>query len=418
MTHFAYQNNVLHAEQISLDTLATEHGTPLYVYSASTLIDNYRAYRDGLTGVNARICYAMKANDSLAVLDVLIKEGAGVDVVSGGEIAIALKAGANPAHIVFSGVGKTADEMEYALKQGIFQFNVESEPELDALQEVAARLNIKAPIALRVNPDVDPKTHAKISTGQKETKFGIGMDHAIAVYKRAAAMSHIIVQGVSVHIGSQLTTLEPYREAYIRVRDFVEVLRDEAQITLNVIDLGGGLGISYNAEVPPTQAAYGTLVKEIFAGFNGTFLLEPGRSLVGKAGVLVTKTLYVKQGEARTHVIVDAGLTELIRPAMYEAYHAIDPVKKSDAAVQPVDIVGPVCETGDIFASQREIALPQQGDLLVLRDAGAYGMVMASTYNARPLVAEVMVKGNQAKLVRTRQTIDDLTKDQIIPDWN
>ncbi|HEY1096114.1 MAG TPA: diaminopimelate decarboxylase, partial [Alphaproteobacteria bacterium] len=275
-----------------------------------------------------------------------------------------------------------------------------------------------APIALRVNPDVDPKTHAKISTGQKETKFGIGMEHAFAVYKRAATLSHIDVQGVSVHIGSQLTLLDPYREAYKRVRDFVEVLRDEAGITLRVIDLGGGLGIVYNAETPPTAQAYGAMVKEIFAGMDVTFLFEPGRSIVAKAGVLVSKVVYVKHGESRTHVIIDAGLTELIRPAMYEAYHAIEPVAQTDAPQQKVDIVGPVCETGDIFAKDREIALPAEDDLLVLRDAGAYGMVMASTYNARPLIAEVMVKGSQHRLIRPRQNVADLIATQKIPDWS
>jgi diaminopimelate decarboxylase len=275
MTHFSYKNAALHVEHVSLDTLAKEFSTPFYAYSATTLTDNYQAYVDGLKGLKTKICYAMKANDSLAIIALLVKQGAGIDVVSGGEIEMALKAGAKPGDIVFSGVGKTRDEMVFALKQGIFQFNVESEPELDLLQAIAKELNIKAAIALRVNPDVDPKTHAKISTGQKETKFGIGMDEAIPVYKRAATLSHIIVQGVSVHIGSQLTLLEPYREAYIRVRDFVDVLRDEAGIALSVIDLGGGLGIVYNAETPPTAQAYGALVKEIFSGYDVKRCMKP-----------------------------------------------------------------------------------------------------------------------------------------------
>lgn len=420
MTLFSYKNATLHIEDVSLADLADSVGTPFYAYSRSALMANYRAYRDGMAGLKAKICYAMKANDALGVIDTLVREGAGVDVVSGGEVQIAMKAGAKPADIVFSGVGKTIAEMEFALKQGIFQFNVESEPELEMLNAVAQRLNIKAPIALRVNPDVDPKTHAKISTGQKETKFGIGMVEAIDVYKRAAAMSHIIVQGVSVHIGSQLTSLDPYREAYERVRGFVDQLRDEAGITLAVVDLGGGLGIAYHKQELPSKREYGQLVAKIFDGLDVTFLLEPGRSIVGDAGVLVTRTLYVKHGAARTHVIVDAGMTELIRPAMYEAYHGIEPVKEPAAgsAPQPVDIVGPVCETGDIFAAQRDLVMPEAGDLLVLRDAGAYGMVMASNYNARPLVPEVMVSGQQHKLIRQRQTIDDLTKDQIIPNWD
>jgi diaminopimelate decarboxylase len=419
MTHFSYQNNSLHAEHVDLTALAQQHATPLYVYSRNTMLDNLKAYQEGLAGLNTKICYAMKANSALAILDTLIKAGAGVDVVSGGEIEIALKAGAKPSSIVFSGVGKTAEEMKFALEQGIYQFNVESEPELDLLNQVAGSMKRKAAIALRVNPDVDPKTHAKISTGQKETKFGIGMDHAVEVYKRAAAMENIKVQGVSVHIGSQLTSLEPFREAYHLVRDFVIVLR-EAGIELDVIDLGGGLGIVYKHETPPTAQAYGALVKEIFAGFlDKTFLFEPGRSIIAKAGVLLTKVLYVKHGEDKTHVIVDAGMTELIRPAMYEAYHACDPVAQSaaNAVTQPVDLVGPVCETGDLFAADRAMVLPQAGDLLVFRDAGAYGMVMSSTYNARPHVAEVMVDGKTSVLIRPRQTVASLTAGQFIPDW-
>lgn len=420
MTHFSYQSAILHAEGVSLADLAQQHGTPLYVYSRTTVLDNYQAYVDGLKGLKTKICYAMKANDSLAILDTLVKAGAGVDVVSGGEIAIALKAGADPQKIVFSGVGKTADEMEFALKTGIFQFNVESEPELDLLNQVAGQLGVKAPVALRVNPDVDPKTHVKISTGTKETKFGIGMEEAIPAYIRAAAMPHIDVQGISVHIGSQLTTLEPYREAYTLLRDFVTILKTEHGIALRVIDLGGGLGIVYNAETPPSAQAYGALVKEIFADFDVTFMFEPGRSIVGKAGVLVTQVLYVKQGHERTHVIVDAGLTELIRPAMYEAYHLCQPVKQdaTDAPTQPVDLVGPVCETGDIFAKDRVMALPAQGDLLVFRDAGAYGMAMGSNYNARPSVAEILVSGKRAEQVRARQTVDALMAGQTMPNWD
>lgn len=419
MTHFSYKNAILHAEDVSLADLASQHGTPLYVYSRSTVLDNYRAYVDGLKGLKTKICYAMKANDSLAIINSLVREGAGVDVVSGGEIAIALKAGADPANIVFSGVGKTAAEMEFALKAGIFQFNVESEPELEQLNTVAGRLGVKAPVALRVNPDVDPKTHAKISTGTKETKFGIGMEEAIPVYQRAAAMPHINLQGISVHIGSQLTTLEPYREAYTLLRNFVDILKTEHGITLSVLDLGGGLGIVYNQETPPTPQAYGALIKEMFGDFDGTLMFEPGRSLVGKAGILVTEVLYVKQGHERTHVIVDAGLTELIRPAMYEAYHACEPVKQPahGSVTKPVDLVGPVCETGDIFAKDRVMAVPQQGDLLVFRDAGAYGMAMGSNYNARPSVAEILVSGNRAELVRARQSVEELTTGQTMPNW-
>ncbi len=420
MTSFSYQNSSLHAENNDLAQLAQDYATPLYVYSRQTIHANYAAYAEGLAGLQTKIYYAMKANGALAVIDALVKAGAGVDVVSGGEIEIALKAGAKPSDIVFSGVGKTADEMKFALEQGIYQFNVESEPELELLNQVAGKLFRKAPVAIRVNPDVDPKTHAKISTGQKETKFGISLDAAFDVYKRAAAMDNIKLQGVSVHIGSQLTTLAPYREAYLLLRDFIVMLRDEAQIDLSVIDLGGGLGIVYHNETPPTAQDYGTLVKEIFADFTDKmFLFEPGRSLVAKAGVLVTKVLYVKQGEAKTHVIVDAGLTELIRPAMYDAYHACDPVSQpaADAVTQPVDLVGPVCETGDIFAADRMMVLPKTNDLLVFRDAGAYGMVMSSTYNARPLIAEIMVAGDRHAVIRPRQSVAALTAGQIIPDW-
>ena len=419
MTCLSYKNAVLHMDNVSLAEIAACYSTPFYAYSATQILDNYKAYTDGLSGLKTKICYAMKANSSLALITLLSKAGAGIDVVSGGEIKMALKAGADPGNIVFSGVGKTRAEMEFALKAGIFQFNVESEPELDMLNEVATRLNLKAPIALRVNPDVDPHTHAKISTGQKETKFGIEMDEAIDVYKRAVAMPHIHVQGVSVHIGSQLTSLEPYREAYEILRNFIDLLHKETGLTLSVLDLGGGLGIAYTDQDIPSKQEYGALVKEIFPDFEGTFLFEPGRSLVGDAGVLVTQTMYVKHGSTHVHVITDAGMTELMRPALYEAYHAIDPVNEpsADALKQLVDIVGPVCETSDIFAAQRPLVLPAEGDLLVLRDAGAYGMVMASTYNARPLVPEILVKGDQYAVIRPRQDINELMAMQTTPDW-
>ncbi len=416
MDHFQYKGGQYHAEEVSIARIAEEIGTPFYCYSTATLTRHFKVFQDSFKALKPKICFATKANGNLGVIATLARAGAGADVVSMGEIMLAELAGVKPHDIVFSGVGKTAEEMAYGLSRGIFQFNVESEPELQLLSEVAKGMGKRAAVAIRVNPDVVAGTHAKISTGQKETKFGIAMKEALPVFKLAASLPGIDLRGVSVHIGSQLTSLEPFAQAFLRVREFVLQLREQ-NIPVHSVDFGGGLGVPYGKEQPPLPAAYAELVAKAVEGLNVQLIFEPGRMLVGNAGLLVTKVLYVKKSGARTFVIVDAGMNDLIRPTLYEAYHEIVPVKESKGALTKVDVVGPVCETGDIFAEGRELPLPASGDLLVLRTAGAYGAVMASTYNARPLVAEVMVNGREYAVTRPRQTYEELLDASRMPGW-
>ncbi len=397
MDYFAYKNRTLHAEDIAIPELAEELGTPFYCYSHATLARHYRVFEESFGALNRTICFATKSNSHPAVLKALAELGSGADVVSGGEVKSAIEAGFDPGKIVFSGVGKMRDEMAYALEQNIWQFNVESEPELHALSEVARSKGMAARIALRVNPDVIAETHAKISTGHKTTKFGISIPKAMELYKIAATLPGIEVQGISVHIGSQLTSLLPFEKAFTRVREVVEQLRADG-VPISVVDLGGGLGIPYESDkgTPPTPADYGAMVERVMGGLDAQFVFEPGRLIVGNAGILVTRVIYVKESEDKTFVILDAGMNDLIRPAMYEAYHEIVPaVQNDDASNATVDIVGPVCETGDIFAADREIPLPKDGDLMVIRSCGAYGAVMANSYNARPIIKEVMVQGRK-----------------------
>jgi diaminopimelate decarboxylase len=414
--YFHYGNGIYSAEDVSLDRLAREIGTPFYCYSSATLARHYTVFSEHFLG--AKICYAVKANGNLAILKILAKLGSGADVVSEGEIRLAMAAGIAPENIVFSGVGKTRGEMAFALDKDIFQFNVESEPELQLLNEVAKSKNKKARIAIRINPDVDPKTHAKISTGHGETKFGVPMKEALPLYRTATKLPHIDVQGVSVHIGSQLTTLEPFAAAFSRVHSFVTELRAES-VEIKTIDLGGGLGIPYGEGEPPLPEAYADIVRREIRGLGCQLIFEPGRVLVGNAGVLVTRVIYVKHSGGRIFVVVDAAMNDLIRPALYDAYHEIIPVAHPPRGVKlkKVDIVGPVCETGDIFAEQRELPVPQPGDLLAIRSAGAYGASMASNYNARLLVPEVMVSGKQYAVIRPRQTYDELLKRDKLPSW-
>lgn len=416
MDYFHYANGVYAVEDVPLDRIAREVGTPFYCYSQATLTRHYNVFSEHFPG--AKICYAVKANGNLAVLKTLAKQGCGADVVSEGEIRLALAGGMKPENIVFSGVGKTREEMGFALDKDIFQFNVESEPELRLLNEVAGAKNKKARIAIRINPDVDPKTHAKISTGHGETKFGVAMADALPLYRAAVKLPNIEVQGVSVHIGSQLTELDPFAAAFARVRKFIDELAAE-KITVKTVDLGGGLGIPYDENTPPLPDAYAKIVHREMKGISAQLMFEPGRVLVGNAGVLVTKVIYVKQSGGRTFVVVDAAMNDLLRPALYEAYHAIVPVAHPPAGAKPkkVDVVGPVCETGDIFATQRALPVPQAGDLLAIRSAGAYGASMASNYNARLLVPEVMVSGKQHAVIRARQTYDDLVKRDKLPAW-
>lgn len=409
MDYFQYKEFALFAEDVSIEEMARGVGTPFYCYSTATLVRHYQIFDEALKSLNHRIFFAAKANSNPSVLKVLLEQGSGIDVVSAGEIRLAFMAGAKPSDIVFSGVGKTEEEMRYALEQGIFQFNVESLPELELLNHVAASMKKIAPVAFRVNPDVDPKTHKKISTGKKESKFGISLDEAKIIFSRIKEFPAIHARGVSVHIGSQLTSLEPFEQAFKVVRSFVEMLRAEGH-AIETIDLGGGLGVPYvqDSSAPPLPSAYGAMVSDVMKGMEGTFLFEPGRLIAGNAGIMVTKVIYVKQTPTRNFVIVDAAMNDLIRPTLYEAYHDIIPVKDMNAPMITADIVGPVCETGDVFAFDRNIPAPEPGELMAFRTAGAYGAVMSCMYNARPLIPEILVDGKNYKIIRARPTYEEM----------
>lgn len=416
---FNYVDGALHAEGVDLAALGAQVGTPFYCYSTAALEANYRAYADAFAGQNVGFCFALKANSSQAVIRTLAKLGAGADVVSGGEMARALAAGIPASRIVFSGVGKTGDELRAALAAGIHQINVESIPELEALSAVAVEMGVTADVALRVNPDVDAKTHAKISTGKKENKFGIDWDHAVETYRRAASLPGIRPVSVAVHIGSQLTDLEPFRAAYDKVTELVRTLRAEG-INIERLDLGGGLGIRYKDETPPPKADYARMVQAVTGNLGCAVTLEPGRSLVAEAGVLVARVVYVKQGLHRRFLILDAAMNDLIRPALYEAYHPILPLKEPAAHAKQAtfDVVGPVCESGDTFALHRKLPADlAAGDLVAFGCAGAYGAVMSSTYNSRPLVPEVLVNGARWAVTRRRPTIEEMIRAETLPDW-
>jgi diaminopimelate decarboxylase len=404
----------LHLEGVALDTLAERFGTPLYVYSRQALEIAYQAYSDAFAETPHLICYAVKANSSLAILNLFARLGAGFDIVSGGELARVMAAGGDPGKVVFSGVGKTADEMRAALDAGILCFNVESESELHRLNRVAGEAGTVAPVSFRVNPDVDPKTHPYISTGLKENKFGVPIADAPALYRLAAALPNLAITGIDCHIGSQLTDLSPLADAADRVLALVDALAAEG-ITLHHIDLGGGVGIRYHDETPPDLAAYGRVLAQKFAGRSEKLLLEPGRSLVGNAGLLLTRVEYLKPGEDKNFAIVDAAMNDLMRPALYEAYHEIVAVDERPTPTKRYDIVGPICETGDFLGFARDLAI-EEGDLLALLSAGAYGMSMASNYNSRPRAAEVMIDKNEINLVRERETINGIMAGERLPD--
>jgi len=411
MTAFTLKNGVLHAESVALPALADQFGTPAYVYSRSALEGSLREFHDVLgghpAGKGALVCYAVKANSNLAILNVFARLGAGFDIVSGGELQRVLAAGADPQKVVFSGVGKTAAEMKLALAVGIFCFNVESAPELERLNEVAGQCGKKAPISLRVNPNVDPKTHPYISTGLKGAKFGVAYDQALDLYRRAAALPNIEVAGIDCHIGSQLLDPSPFVEALDRILALVDQMAAEG-IKIHHLDLGGGLGIKYNAEqVQPTVASYLTPLLDKLAGRGLQVVLEPGRRLVGNAGLLLTKIEFLKQGEAKNFAIIDAAMNDLMRPALYEAWHDILPVVPRSGDAHAYDVVGPVCETGDFLGQDRPLCV-QPGDLLAVMSAGAYGMAMASNYNTRPRAVEVMVDGEQIHVIRQRETVEQL----------
>ncbi len=420
MDHFLYKDGALHAEDVPVADIAAEVGTPFYCYSTATLTRHFRLFDEALDGIPHLVCYAMKAASNQAILKTLAQAGAGMDVVSGGEYLRAKAAGVPGDRIVFSGVGKTRDEMRVALEGGIRQFNVESEPEMQALSEVASSLGVEAPITVRVNPDVDAKTHAKIATGKSENKFGIPIARAREVYAEAARLPGLKVIGIDVHIGSQLTELEPFRLAYQKVAELTEVLRaDGHEITR--LDLGGGLGIPYTRsnEAPPLPVEYGELIKETVGHLDCEIEIEPGRLVAGNAGILVTKVIYVKSGEGRDFLILDGAMNDLIRPAMYEAYHDIIPVTEPHPGIEQskYDVVGPVCESGDTFAKERLMPPVSEGDLVAFRSAGAYGAVMASEYNTRPLVPEVLVHEHQFAVIRPRPTFDEMINRDTIPEW-
>jgi diaminopimelate decarboxylase len=418
--HFLYRGGVLHAEEVPVPEIAEAVGTPFYCYSTATLARHYRLFDEALTGMDHLVCYAMKAASNQAILRTLAALGAGMDVVSGGEYARAIAAGVPGERIVFSGVGKTREEMRVALIGGIRQFNVESEPEMRVLSEVAASLGKVAPITIRVNPDVDAKTHAKIATGKSENKFGIPIARARAVYAEAARLPGIEVVGIDVHIGSQLTDLEPFRLAYRKVADLTGVLRADGH-DIRRLDLGGGLGIPYTRsnEAPPLPMDYGAMIREELGHLGCEIEIEPGRLIVGNAGVLVSAVIYVKEGEGRDFLILDAAMNDLIRPAMYDAHHDIVPVIEPapGSEQRPYDVVGPVCESGDTFARARQLPPLAAGDLVAFRSAGAYGAVMASEYNTRPLIPEVLVNGRDFAVIRARPSFDEMLNRDTIPEW-
>jgi diaminopimelate decarboxylase len=416
--HFAFRDGVLHAEDVPVPAIAAEVGTPFYCYSTATLTRHYRVFDEAFAGLDHLICYSLKANSNQAVIATLARLGAGADVVSGGELRRALAAGIPPEKIVFSGVGKTEAELAFALQTGIHCFNVESEPELTLLSKLAAERGLHANVSLRVNPDVDARTHEKIATGRKENKFGIPYGRAREVYREAAALPGLRVVGIDTHIGSQLTELEPFDNAFGLLSDLVLALREDGH-DISHVDLGGGLGIPYRDDVaaPPLPTAYAAIVAKHMNKIGCRVLFEPGRLIAGNAGILVTQVIYLKEGADRSFVIVDAAMNDLIRPTLYDAYHRIGPVEAREAAEITCDVVGPVCETGDFFARGRKLPRPEAGDLLAIYSAGAYGAVQAGTYNSRLLVPEVLVKGDAFAVVRPRTSYEALIGLDRLPDW-
>ncbi len=420
MDHFLYKNGVLCAEDVPVARIAAAVGTPFYVYSTATLLRHFTLFDEALEGVDHLVCYAMKAASNQAILKTLAQAGAGMDVVSGGEYRRAKAAGVPADKIVFSGVGKTAAEIRLALEGGIRQFNVESEPEMALIDATARAMNTVAPITIRVNPDVDAKTHAKIATGKSENKFGIPISRAREVYRLAATMPGLRVIGIDVHIGSQLTDLAPFEQAYRKVADLTEILRADGHEIMR-LDLGGGLGIPYarDNQAPPLPSDYGAMVRRTLGHLGCEIEIEPGRLIAGNAGLMVSEVIYVKSGEGRDFLIIDGAMNDLIRPAMYEAWHDIIPVVEPVPGAEQAkyDIVGPVCESGDTFARERMMPPVAPGDLVAFRSAGAYGAVMSSEYNSRPLIPEVLVRGDQFAVIRPRPTFDEMINRDTIPEW-
>lgn len=418
MHHFTYRNDKLFAEDVDIATIADAVGTPFYVYSEATLRRHYKVFAGAFKDIDTLVAYSVKANSNIAVLKVLASEGAGADVVSGNELARALKAGIAPDKIVFSGVGKTAEEMKAALNTDIYQFNVESAPELDLLNAIATSANMRAPVALRINPDVAAGGHQKISTGKSEDKFGVAWAEARPLYAKARELPGIEVKGVDVHIGSQIADLAPFEKAFRKIADLIADLRADG-CNIDRLDLGGGLGIPYGeGAAPPHPDAYAEMIKRVTAPLDVQLIFEPGRMIAGNAGVLISRVLYAKEGEAKTFLIIDAGMNDLIRPALYDAYHEILPVaQKHDAGKVSYDVVGPVCETSDLFAKARALPEMKAGELVALMSAGAYGAVQASQYNSRPLVPEVLVNGQKYAVIRKRPDFEEMIANETAPDW-
>lgn len=413
MDYFEYKNGVLHGESVDLCSIASAVGTPCYVYSRATLERHWHAFDDVFAGHDHLVCYAVKANSSLAVLNILARLGSGFDIVSGGELERVLRAGGDPGKVVFSGVGKTAAEMRRALEVGIYCFNVESVPELDRLNQVAGELDMAAPVSIRVNPDVDARTHPYISTGLKQNKFGIDIASALTIYEHAHELPHINIVGVDCHIGSQLSAVDPFVDSLKRLLVLIDELQDKG-ISLHHIDVGGGLGITYRNETPPSPQDYATAILNELQDKGLKIILEPGRAIAGNAGILLTQVQYIKPGTEKNFAIVDAAMNDLVRPALYQAWQAIIPVQpREDVESVTYDVVGPICETGDFLGKDRELAIAP-GDLLAIRSAGAYGFSMSSNYNTRPRAAEVMVDGDQYFVVRQRETFDDLVKGETL----
>jgi diaminopimelate decarboxylase len=416
MNHFTYKEDTLFCEDIPIIDIVKKVGTPFYCYSYATITRHFRVFRDAFSELDHLTCFSVKSNANLAILKIFASQGGGADIVSGGELFRALKVGIPPDKIVYSGVGKTSEEMKSALTANIRMFNVESEQELQALNTMAGSMRRKATVAIRINPEVEARTHPYIVTGHSENKFGIPYDQALHAYQLARQLKHIEVKGISCHIGSQLTEIDPFLDAVKKLQDMLHELK-KMGFTIQFLNLGGGLGITYDNEKPPHPLEYATALKKILVNSDITLILEPGRVIIGNAGILITRVLYTKSAKNKRFIIVDAGMNDLIRPTLYKSFHAIQPVTKIPSEMVVADLVGPVCETGDFFAKDREIPAFQSGDLLAIMSAGAYGFSMTSNYNSRPRPAEVMVKGNRFAVIRARETYDDLIHGEVVPEF-
>jgi len=416
MHYFQYKGNELYAEDIPVADIVAAVGSPVFIYSQATFERHYKAFDEAFGQAPHTICYSVKANSNLAILKLIAGLGGGVDIVSGGELFRALKAGIDPRKIVYSGVGKRDDEIEYALRSDILMFNVESEQEIDRINEIAGQVGKKAGIALRVNPNVDPQTHPYITTGLKKAKFGITMEDAIAEYKRAAEMPNLEILGIDCHIGSQLTKVDPFVDSIKKLKELITQLRDMG-IELKYLDLGGGLGIQYDAEDPPLPEDYGAAIQAETKNLGLHLIFEPGRNIAGNAGILAAKCLFTKERDDKHFIIIDAGMNDLARPALYGSFHGVQPVVKDQDGMVAADIVGPICETGDFLVKERQVPMFKQGDLMAFMSAGAYGFTMSSNYNSRPRAAEVLVNGNRFAVIRERETVEDLIRGESTPDW-